>query len=204
MVTITAAIMITTLSENGLSKNGLSNGGRWRLRMAAVSAIALSLLLLALGLPRLAGGLMALPGSATLWAMHEGEAVPPEAMASAAEGLARSARWSGNGLSDIESGYALMMLGAYEESRAATLRGLAAAPGNPNGWARLSWLRLKRGDRAGAASALRLSLLSGAVTPDLMESRLQLGLQLFPSLDPDTTALLQRQFRLLSALNARR
>ena len=169
-------------------------------RLSAVAALALALLLLVLGLPRLAGNLLALPASAVLWSLHEGGTEPPAAIRAAAGHLAMAALIDGDGFTDLESGYALLKLEDWEGAEAATLRGLARSPGNPSAWARLSYLRLRRGDRAGAGAALRLSLLSGAVAPGLMQDRLQLAYRLLPDLSSDTVALVQRQSRLVEQI----
>jgi hypothetical protein len=82
------------------------------------------------------------------------------------------------------------------EVRAATEDALARSPVLPELWARLAWLRTVEGDPAGAARALRLSLLSGQVVPAMTVSRLQLGLELHPHMDAETRNLLDQQLRL--------
>jgi hypothetical protein len=56
---------------------------------------------------------------------------------------------------------------------------LAAAPMSSYGWTLLSFLRLQRGDVAGAARAWEMSVLVGRYVPNLMQSRLLLGIKIF-------------------------
>lgn len=78
---------------------------------------------------------------------------------------------------------------------------LADAPGQPSLWLRLATLRYWRGDRSGAAAALNLSVMSGAVAPALMTSRLEIGLALRDVMDDDDLALLRRQVILTAELD---
>jgi hypothetical protein len=121
--------------------------------------------------------------------------------------LAASGRWVADGTTETDRGLMLLHQGMahppgpertslFEQAEAATVAGLAVAPGQPGPWVRLAWLRKTRGDTAGALVALRLSWLSGAFVPSMMVSRLEFALGLLPSMDPDMKSLLRRQLRL--------
>lgn len=176
-------------------------------RGAAVVALGLGALLLGLGAPRLLAAVQALDARAVLWDVHAGATVPPDRLASAAEGIASASRWAWDG--ELEGGRGLLLLTLaeqappgpdrerlYDEATAASEAALAAAPGQPGVWARLAWLRERRGDQAGAVAALRMSMLSGAVVPEMMAPRVEMGLRLLPAMDAETADLLRRQIRL--------
>lgn len=172
---------------------------------------ALGAVLAVLGAPRLAASLAALDAAELLPLARGGQPVEPAALTSAAAGLARALAWTPDGGLAADRGY-LLLAAAGEtedenqrarllaEAEQATAAGLALAPGQPNAWARLAHLRWRRGDGAGAAAALRLSFLSGATTPSLMEGRLTLAAELLAHFDADTLALLERQARLFWVL----
>lgn len=162
---------------------------------------------LVLGLPRLVGALRALAAREVVGALLEGETPPPPALEAAALELAAAERWSGAGEYKLDRGLTLLrhalaaadpqqqaeLFAAAEEATAA---GLATAPGEPGAWARLAWLRQRRGDLGGAVAALRLSWLSGAFVPAIMTSRLEMALALRPAMDAEMLSLLRRQIRL--------
>jgi hypothetical protein len=75
-------------------------------------------------------------------------------------------------------------------------QGLALVPAHPKGWALLAEARLNRGDRAGAADALRLSWLTGPVAPDIMLPRLELAMRMRDDFDDSLKAALVRQMQL--------
>jgi hypothetical protein len=174
---------------------------------AAVIGLALAVVCGGLAAPRLAAAVAAAGAGDTLWAVHGGRTVATDDLAAGAANLAAARRWVVNGETEADRGLLLLRLamaaepGAerqllLEEAEAATIAGLTAAPGQPGAWARLAWLRDRRGDAGGAAAALRLSWLSGSVAPEMMASRLDLGLRLAPAMDSETMSLLYRQIRL--------
>lgn len=176
-------------------------------RSAAVVALGLAAVLLGLGVPRLMAAFQALDARAVLWDVHAGAPVPAERLAAAADDLAAASRWAREGELETERGLLLLKRaeqappGAererlYDEATAATAAGLAAAPGQPSQWARLAWLRERRGDLGGAVAALRMSMLAGAMVPEMMVSRVELGLRLLQAMDSETARLLSRQIRL--------
>lgn len=170
-------------------------------------ALALGVLLLGLGVPRLIASFMALDARAVLGSVRSGEAVAPGEMAAGATGIVDAARWARDG--ELESGRGFLLLvqaervppgvereRLYADAETALAAALAEAPGQPTPWLHLAWLRERRGDAAGAVAALRLSMLSGAVVPEMMAIRLDLGLRLLPAMDAETAGLLNRQIRL--------
>lgn len=172
--------------------------------LAAVMAVSL----LWLAVPRTLAALAGLEGDAILRDLRlTGAAVDSDTLAAGAASLERRAAWHEAGLTDIDDGLLLFRQSRQTSSPAeqrrlleqATLRleqGLALAPGNPSAWAQLAQIRALRGDRTGAGAALRLSMLTGAVTPSIMSSRLALGLYLLEELDTETRTLLAGQVRL--------
>ncbi len=164
--------------------------------------------LLWLALPRTLAGLAGLEGDTVVSNLRltEGQAAV-DALAAGADSLEKRAFWHEAGLTEIDHGLLLFQQSRQASSsaqqrhllEAATLqmeRGLARAPGNPSAWAQLAHIRALRGDRAGAVAALRLSMLTGTVTPSIMPSRLALGLYLLDGLDAETRHLLAGQVRL--------
>lgn len=201
------AIMNTTAAKKddfdhgGKAGAGSHHGGPFLL-------LVFALLALALGLPRLIGGLHALAARETVGAVMEGASPPAAALEAAAAELAAAERWSGAAEHKLDRGLALLRqalaaidpqerAALFAASEQATAAGLATAPGEPGAWARLAWLRQRRGDLAGAVAALRMSWLSGAFVPVLMTSRLELALSLQPALDDEMLSLLRRQIRLV-------
>lgn len=204
---ITGIIMVATESitasnkPSGKATRPPSHAG------AAVVGLVLAAVCCGLSLPRLAAAVAALDAGDTLWAVHAGQSATVEELATAAAGLAAARRWVVNGESEADRGLLLLHQAMTQtpgaerqrllaEAEAATTAGLGAAPGQPSAWARLAWLRDRRGNAADAAAALRLSWLAGGVAPELMTSRLELGVRLASVMDLETMSLLHRQIRL--------
>lgn len=173
----------------------------------AVLAGLLACALLGLGGPRLAAALSALEAGGTVDEVLDGRPVAAERLTAAAAGLAAAGHRVVSGETEGDRGFLLMHQALarapgeertrlLKEATEATRRALAAAPGQPSLWARLAYLHESQGGTAEAVKALRLSMLSGAVVPPLMVSRIELGLRLLPALDQETLALLHRQIRL--------
>lgn len=206
---ITAAIMddTPTTTANEPPPRRLPRRSWSGLAVGAVLGLGLTVL----GAPRLAASLAALDAAAVLPAARGGQPVSSADLTAAAAGLERAAHWVTDGGLTTDRGYLLLAAAEQaqsEDERArlltaaeqATAAGLALAPGQPSAWARLAYLRWRRGDGPAAAAALRLSFLSGATTPPLMESRLALAVELLAHFDADTRALLERQARLFWVL----
>jgi hypothetical protein len=176
-------------------------------RGAAVVGAVIACLLLALGVPRLISAGLSLNAGNVLWDVYGRAPVPTERLAAAAADLASAGAWVRDGTAEAHRGLLLIQQASRtppgperdrlrREAVSATEAGLAVAPGDPSAWYRLANLRALAGDRAGAVAALRASMLSGAVVPDLMVPRIELGLTLLPQMDRDSVALLSRQIRL--------
>lgn len=199
---ITGVTVNTTPTESG--KNRDHNRGHRGL--AALIAGLLGCGLLALGVPRLAAGLLTANGQDILWEIAAGRKPDREKMAAAIESRAAAHRWEPVAEREGERGTLLIRLaetlppGAerqriLDEATAALESGLALGPVQPLSWASLAALRAEAGDRPGAVAALRLSLLAGVFDPDLMLWRINLGLSLLPAMEPETEALLAGQIR---------
>lgn len=180
---------------------------------AAWLAAAVGVVLLVLAAPRLAGETWVADARTTLNGVLDTRAgnteVPDAAdLAQAASRISQAGALTGDARLVADRGILLLRRADAEppgpqrdqllaDALAATERGLAKGPGQPYAWARLAYLRAIAGDRRSAGDALRLSMLTGAVAPQLMPSRLRLGLSLLPDLDKEERDLLARQVRLL-------
>lgn len=176
-------------------------------RASAVVAAGIAGLLLALGVPRLMAAVQSLDAREALQGVYAKAPVSTERLGSAAAGLVEANRWVRDGMADVFRGVLLAQQAQrtppgpeqdrlYREAAAATEAGLAAAPGDPNAWYRLAYLRALSGDRSGALSALHASMLAGAVAPETMVPRVELGLALLAYMDDEVRALFSRQIRL--------
>ncbi len=173
----------------------------------AVVAAALGCLLLTLGAPRLVAALLSLESRTVVWDVYAEAKVAPATLAGAAADIAAAAAWVRDGEQEGDRGLLLLQQATMtttaaertkmrEAAEMAAISALAVAPGQPNVWSRLANSRERRGNREGAAAALRMSMLSGSFSPALMAPRIELGLRLLPALDAETRALLKRQIRL--------
>lgn len=197
----TANIMGAMAATTQIDRKARSRGAG-----AAVLAVAL-------------GGVLTLAGAARLWAVWQAEparqgfealqraaadAPPsPALFLDIAQSLAEAGQlgpvivpWT---TSDKGGSLeAMMRISAGDSSARPVLEtALAGAPGDPNGWLWLARLRLKDESPTAAGQALRMSLLTGQVVPEMMRARLRLGLDLYSVLDADTQHLVQRQVRLV-------
>ena len=213
----TATIMDAIVTTMAMANEGPADGGEGASRRerapkpsylgAALIGAVVAVLLLVLGVPRLVAALVALGPQGVVWDVHSDVPVPVAGLAAAADGLASAGRWVINGGDMADRGLLLSRQAAavppgpqrvrlLEEAEAATVSGLAVAPGQPGVWFRLAWLREIRGDRAGALAALRVSWLSGGFVPSVMLSRLEFAFGLVPSMNAEMRSLLRRQLRL--------
>ncbi len=174
---------------------------------------AIAALLLGLGVPSLIAAVVGAPGVEVVGQIRFDDAKPSgERLGDGASAFASAARFWMDGSLEVDRGYLLLKRAeelapgptreaAYREAMEATRAGLAAAPVQPSAWARLAYLELRSGRQAAALAALRMSLMTGPVTPALMASRLEIGLRLTPLFDQELTGLMKRQIRLLWVLN---
>lgn len=182
---------------------------RRQARRIAIPAAILGLALLAMAVPRFAGELMLWPARAQIAAIQMGqETAPADELAAAIASIEQMGGWTGDSRLVADGGLLLMRQAAVTADPAARLallhravnlteEGLRRGPAHPVAWTRLAALRVALGQPDKAAAALRLSLLSGPLVPQITASRLAQGLALLPALDPDTQGLLARQVRLL-------
>jgi len=83
-----------------------------------------------------------------------------------------------------------------------TRESLAGSPMTSYGWTLLSFLRFERGDVAGAATAWETSAQVGRYVPNVMQSRLLLGMRMLPY-DRDLAPAIIDQIRVLAEANPR-
>ena len=82
----------------------------------------------------------------------------------------------------------------YERAQASVEEGLLLAPADPYAWARLAYLRLKKGGRKrGAREALMMSMLTGPYEKRLAKSRIQYAIRLWNQLSPEDRAFVKKQ-----------
>ena len=174
---------------------------------AALVAGLIGVLLLGLAVPRLLAASQWLDAREVVWTLYAGTKVTPAALTQASADLAAADAWVRDGEREGERSLILIrqamlaptangQAALWAEAEAAAAAALSVAPGQPSLWYRLAALRERRGDLSGAVAALRLSMLSGAYTPDLMEPRINLGLKLVSAMSQETRDLLKRQIRL--------
>ena len=162
----------------------------------------LGLICITFASPRLMAALIEIDARNTLWKMrHDGHAEPQQ-IASAAADLDRSLEWIAAGETKADRGYLLIHLpikspAILADAEKTTAEAVSLAPAQPLAWARQAWIQARRGDKNAAIHSLRMSFLTGALTPEIMSGRLNLGLQLYDDMDLDTQHLLERQIRLL-------
>lgn len=177
-------------------------------RLAAVLAgILLSLSLLALSLPRLAAGLLILPGEAVREVYFDRRTYGKIGEASAElwrKSQVDAAAWVDSPEVFYEQAVveqALMRLDdpanrdAHAElARQAVTRSLALAPVNGRAWLMLAIMESRlRGDPQVIREALRASLIAAPYDPGLLAPRLRLGLSLWHTLDGDLARLMVAQ-----------
>ena len=173
-------------------------------------ALAIGLLLLALGIPRLDAAVAGLRAEAVLAALQSHTAPGPaiEQLTAASDAAARSLRLAADAetatlLGRLRFASALAIgLDSPEgqrllaESRAATQSALALAPGLPVEWLQLSYENLLgAGGVNSAIMPLRMSLRTGRYTYRLLVRRLDLALQLWANLDPSLRQEFEDQVR---------
>jgi len=172
-----------------------------------VTGAALGALLLTMGIPRLVAGFHALSARDVVWAVESGGTVDAQALSDAVDALSAADRWDPSAERRAEMAFLMARLAEanpagperealYARATATVEAAVAAGPVQPHAWTMLAVLRERAGNPAGAAEALRLSMLSGAVAPSMMVWRLETGLRLLPYMDEDTVSLLRRQVRL--------
>lgn len=82
----------------------------------------------------------------------------------------------------------------YQRAEASVEEGLLLAPADPYAWARLAYLRLKKGGRkSGAREALMMSMLTGPYEKRLAKSRIQYAIRLWNRLSPEDRAFVKKQ-----------
>lgn len=192
---------------------------RRQARRMAVPVGLLSLVLLVMAAPRFVGEMMLWPTRTMIADIQTGRQTDRDAgpagdlahdLIAGAAAIEERGGWAGDNRLIADGGLLLMRQAAMTADPAAradllrravrlTEQGLRRAPAHPVAWTRLAALHVALGQPEKAAMALRLSLLSGPLIPQITASRLAQGLALLPYLDKDTRGLLARQARLLQA-----
>ncbi|OYQ37173.1 hypothetical protein CHU95_02160 [Niveispirillum lacus] len=179
-------------------------------RWIALLAGGTGLVLLCLALPRLAGEGLVVEARQHILALRTDPAATGgmTALLSSAAVIDQAGPLTSDGRLVADGGLLLLRAALLQtdaaqrqqllrRAAAASEAGLRQTPAYPAAWTRLAFIRRELGEPMAAAAALRMSLLTGAVMPQVMVDRLGLGLDLLPYLDPEGVALLQRQIRLI-------
>lgn len=177
----------------------------------AVLPAMLGLGLVLMAAPRFGGEMMLWPARSQITAIQSGQS-PGSAddLAAAAALIEEAGSWTADHRLIANGGLLLMRQAVVttdpvarstllRRAVALTEEGLRRTPAQPVAWTRLAALRLALGEPEKAGKAMRLSLLSGPLMPQITAPRLAQGLALLPYLDKDTKELLARQVRLLQA-----
>ena len=176
--------------------------------LVPVVALGLGLVLIALAQPRLGAGLDMIPLKLTADRMRAGEPVPiPELKRAVQAGDAALARLADAGVQRDLGLVALDLAGRTEldpvaradflgQAIAASRAALAGDPAQPYVWLRLAQAEARRGGLGPKViQAYRMSLLTGPKMLDLLRPQVDLGLLLWPVLDPATRADVTRRIR---------
>lgn len=129
--------------------------------------------------------------------------VHPAAARAAADANERAAAWFDAPYYQMRAARALLALPRIERRRAAgrierlDRASLSDAPMSAYGWTLLAFVRLDRQDVRGAVGAWQMSLLIGRYVPDIMRSRLLLGIELM-QYDAGVRSDVTDQIRLLA------
>ncbi len=170
---------------------------------------AAGLCILALATPRFVSETILLTARGHITDIQAGKgAGEPGDLASMAAAIEAVGDWTGDGRLVADGGLLLMRQAAATKDHAErvlllrraialTESGLRRSPAHPVAWTRLAALRAALNEPEKAAQALRLSLLTGPIIPQITASRLAQGVALLPHMDRDTRQLLARQVRLL-------
>jgi hypothetical protein len=186
-----------------------TTAGASRIVTIGIAAI-LGVLMLYAAVPRTVAAVLMMPGDRPLQLLQNGrqpttaEIEPIVSSRTAAAGWIDQGRlWTDRSLARL----ALAEQTAKDDIPDAALlqdaardldTGLALAPVNPHAWARLAYVRfLLKGPNAGAgaASALRLSFLTGPYEPDMTFPRLRLALAVWSNFSTEERDLARRQIR---------
>lgn len=177
-------------------------------RLASAAAIAVGIVLIALAVPRLTGGLFAAGVPDSVRALSRGAVPSPSVLAAATTRARTAADWapSGDRTTDLGAlllararadGYASQSGRAFLDRSIAVLRdGLARAPANPVGWTLLAQAELLSGAAPPRIdAAFTMAARTGPHTPRLVLARVETGLAALAALNPTTRALLDRDIR---------
>lgn len=175
-----------------------------RARLVVAGAIPFLLLLGWLSLSSSVAAFLALPHDAIVASAASQQPVTVKEALSAAAANERAAAWFDGGRYRLQAARVLLALPSAR--RAAEVRrierltraALVEAPMSPYGWTLLTFLRMDAQDIAGATRAWDMSVLTGRYVPDLMQSRILLGIELM-EFSPAVRESVIDQIRVLAA-----
>ncbi|WP_116090384.1 hypothetical protein [Sphingomonas crusticola] len=144
-----------------------------------------------------------LPSSESIASAEGQVAISADQARAAAAANVRAAPWFEGSRYRLHAARALLALPAPLRTRELprveqlTRASLRSAPMSAYGWTLLAFLRFQRGDIPGATRAWEMSVMVGRYVPNLMQSRLLLGMKIAPY-DRSLTASVIDQVRVLA------
>lgn len=172
-------------------------------------ALIMGMALLWMGVPQLVAALWMLPGDSTLQRLQKQKPVTAKKLEIVIESRTAALKWISSGqiyndralgrlMQEDATGPDAQQIRADRLNRAIQdlEAGLALAPADPYGWARLALVKqLRTGPSKDVASALIMSLLTGPYEPDMIPLRLELAFQNWGHLAVRDRELVDQQIR---------
>ncbi len=180
-------------------------------RWTALLGCIVGLLILGLSIPRLGLNLALLPGNTVIETIEAGVLPPPAAFERSLDSRRDAAQWAETPetLADVGLLYYALAVAAdpanpaypqvLERAEGALNRSLAVNPANTHGWMQLAFIESQLERVESAASALVNSLRTGPNQPELLGFRTDLGLAVWPHLDPAERSLIEDDIGLAAA-----
>jgi len=169
---------------------------------------AISIALLAWGLPRTISAFVMAPSAPVLRKLQNLQVVETEDLETLVASQERGLTWSSRGRTLTDLGLAQLLIAErlgegipekrqlVEEAIGSLKSGLALAPANPYAWTRLAYATYQlRGWTPEALSALRLAFATAPYDPRLLLSRLRLSFLAWPELLREDRELVLQQVR---------
>ena len=184
-------------------------GKRKRRPITLVSSVLLALAILYLAGPRTMAAVVMFPGNHLLKRVQSGEALSEEQLETLINSRERALVWVESGRVRTDLALAKLLLaqqrtvnqqpdeGLVDQAKAELRQGLLFSPARPHAWTRLAFSELQAGgDARQAVAALRMALRVAPYEPGVMFVRLEVGLRLWWSLDPELREQLGEQIRM--------
>jgi hypothetical protein len=180
----------------------------WQRRLIAAPIALVAIVLLVIAVPRTVGVILSARSEPVLRKLQEQQPVYMDELKTLAHTQERSQFWLDDGRLRTDLGLAYLLLAeklpradsnasVYLQRAIDALKaGLARAPGNPYGWARLAYAEaLSQGWSPLAVSSLRLALITAPYEPRLLWSRLRMTFLAWHYMSSEDLEIVLRQVR---------